>query len=1220
MLGQIPDTDVITFSALMLQSSFDDGTDITKRAVILFGLPSYWPTNPPLQSKTIICLPRFDTPYPAFTPHAKINYTTQHLLELQFVVMALRNSISDEKDVEAIASHLDHANTTATNGGLSAEDMDFVANFPDEKKKKVLAKIDWRLMPMLAILYLVTYIDKANIGNAKIEGMLPDLGMSGEQYNIALSIYFIPYILAEIPSNMILNKFAKPSQYMATIMFIWGIVVVCTGLIHNFGQLCAIRILLGLFEAGFFPGAILIISKWYLPHETQTRVAILYTSAATGGAFSGLFAYAIAKMDGIGGQTGWRWIFFIEGIFTVVMSFVTWFLLIDSPTLSYWLTDEEKRYLVLRQASRRVTNAGEYREKTFDKGALFDVLKDWKAYLLVIMSWSNAAPNYGLKFSMPSIVKGMGYTSSNAQLMTIPPYLCGAISSYLLARFADKHKWRMPFIVGPQLCIIVAFSILMTKAEFIVQNLGVCYFAVCLACAGMYPILPGTSAWNIDNNLNPTKRAISIGFVTCAGTIGGIYGSYIYIDKEKPKYTTGYGASLGFAVAGILAAVTLETALIMINKKRSKISEADVRSKYTEEELEIMAGDNGDLRLADFVGDYIPPYTILSHTWGKDCDEVTFQDMVESKGKGKVGYEKLRFCEKQSANDNIKFFWVDTCCIDKTSSAELSGAINSMYHWYREAEKCYVYLSDVSINSSVENTESSQQTWVTAFRQSRWFTRGWTLQELVAPSWVEFFSLEGERLGDRESMIQELEEITGVNMQALQGSPLSRFALEERMSWARGRETKREEDAAYSLLGIFGVHMPLVYGEGRRNAFIRLQRVIEESSKNYGSGGFGLILQIGTALHETDDTFRCLMGDINRDGWPDLVAVKSSGTSSNNMEVNILSGASRFRTFITQAEIGLPGTAATKYDFALADWDGDKKLDLVVIKKSGTDSKTTEVSILSGASNFQDVILQTGTALEETDDAWTFTMGRWSAGRKPDLFAIKKYSTGTNSTEVHVLSGVSNFQKFILQTGTCLHETDAAFDFAVADWNADGCPDLVAVWKNSDVTGCALVHVLSGASTYQDFMLHAELPLRDTLGMYEFMVTEWRRNGKLDLHQNETAKLVQQHGAVPPPWFMFPGDHPYDIGWRMGAGESYIMMYSTWWEQQKERLDEKRRFQYFRKWPPPPEWLTWMIDAIWDLGPEDLKDDDYSPYFRRIEALGFGSEDDYKNAMRDEEE
>jgi hypothetical protein len=513
----------------------------------------------------------------------------------------------------------------------------------------------------------------------------------------------------------------------------------------------------------------------------------------------------------------------------------------------------------------------------------------------------------------------------------------------------------------------------------------------------------------------------------------------------------------------------------------------------------LRVGSDGEPRLADFVGDNIPPYTILSHTWGKDCEEVTFQDMVEGKGKSKLGYEKLRFCEKQSANDDLQFFWVDTCCIDKTSSAELSEAINSMYHWYHKADKCYVYLSDVSINGSVGNTLSSQQTWETAFRQSRWFTRGWTLQELVAPSCVEFFSLEGERLGDRESMVQEIEEITGISMEALQGSPLSRFGFEERMSWARGRETKREEDAAYSLLGIFGVHMPLVYGEGRRNAFIRLQRVIQESSRNFGSEGFEFILQTGTALHEIDDTFRCLMGDINRDGWPDLVAVKSSGTSSNSIEVSILSGASRFRTFITQTGTGLHETPATQYDFALADWDGDKTLDLVVIKKGGTDTKTTEVWILSGASNFQNVILQTGTALHETDDTWAFAMGKWNAGRKPDLFAIKKSNTGTNSTEVHVLSGASGFQKFILQTGTCLHETDAAFDFAVADWNAEGCPDLVVVWKSNDSSRYSLVHVLSGASNYQDFMLHAEIPILDALGMFEFMVAEWTRNGRLDL-------------------------------------------------------------------------------------------------------------------------
>ncbi|CAI6097462.1 unnamed protein product [Clonostachys chloroleuca] len=497
------------------------------------------------------------------------------------------NSGTITKDMEGgDVKHLE----TSGRGGLTAEEIDFIDNFPEEKRKKVLAKIDWRLMPMLTILYLVAYIDKANIGNAKIEGLLEDLHMTGDQYNIALSIYFIPYILAEVPSNMILNKFARPSQYMALIMFLWGGIVVSTSFIHNFGQLCAVRILLGLFEAGFFPGALLIISKWYLPFETQTRVAILYTSAATGGAFSGVLAFAIAKLGGQGGLEAWRWIFLIEGLFTVVGAVGTYFLLVDSPQVSGWLTEEEKRYLILRQTARSVVNVGEKGElKAFDRAALFDVLKDWKVYLLTIMSWSNAAPNYGLKFSMPSITQGMGFTSANAQLMTIPPYMCGAISSYALSRLADKFKWRMPFIVGPQICVLVAFSILMSKAEFIKQNLGVCYFAVCLACSGMYPILPGVTAWNVDNTPNAARRAISIGYLACAGTIGGVYGSYIYKDNEKPKYTTGYGASLGFAVGGILAALTLEFVLFTINKKRAQVSEAEVRAKYTEDELEIMS-------------------------------------------------------------------------------------------------------------------------------------------------------------------------------------------------------------------------------------------------------------------------------------------------------------------------------------------------------------------------------------------------------------------------------------------------------------------------------------------------------------------------------------------------------------------------------------------------------------------------------------------------------
>lgn len=232
----------------------------------------------------------------------------------------------------------------------------------------------------------------------------------------------------------------------------------------------------------------------------------------------------------------------------------------------------------------------------------------------------------------------------------------------------------------------------------------------------------------------------------------------------------------------------------------------------------------------EFVGEAIPRYAILSHTWGADRDEVTLADLENGTGNSKAGHKKLRFCADQAAKHGLRYFWIDTCCIDKSSSAELSEAINSMFAWYRDAARCYVYLSDVSTATS-SSGPPAQQDWYLAFQKSRWFTRGWTLQELVAPALVEFFSVEGQRLGNKYSLLHELHSITNISLEALQGDPLGDISVEERMLWIGQRETKREEDLAYSLLGIFNVHMPLIYGEGRKNAFIRLRREIDLSAR-----------------------------------------------------------------------------------------------------------------------------------------------------------------------------------------------------------------------------------------------------------------------------------------------------------------------------------------------------------------------------------------------------
>jgi len=241
----------------------------------------------------------------------------------------------------------------------------------------------------------------------------------------------------------------------------------------------------------------------------------------------------------------------------------------------------------------------------------------------------------------------------------------------------------------------------------------------------------------------------------------------------------------------------------------------------------LQLGPGDELTLTKDLKQDLPPYAILSHTWGNESDEVTFRDLMENTGKNKPGYEKIVFCGRQAHTDNLNHFWVDTCCIDKTSSAELTESIISMFNWYRNAKICYVYLADVS-RDECGQSEISRATWQPAFRRSKWFTRGWTLQELLAPESVRFFDQHGSPLGDKAILKQQVCDITGIAETALLGVPLTDFKVSERYEWARGRQTAREEDWAYSLQGIFGVFFSPQYGEGRTNAVRRLIKEIKE--------------------------------------------------------------------------------------------------------------------------------------------------------------------------------------------------------------------------------------------------------------------------------------------------------------------------------------------------------------------------------------------------------
>lgn len=245
----------------------------------------------------------------------------------------------------------------------------------------------------------------------------------------------------------------------------------------------------------------------------------------------------------------------------------------------------------------------------------------------------------------------------------------------------------------------------------------------------------------------------------------------------------------------------------------------------------------------NFLGDdEIPAYAILSHTWQAD-QEVTFDDLTKDNKNGltkvraslrrlrphasKAGYTKLRFCGQQAKRDGLDYFWVDTCCINKADHVELQEAINSMFRWYRDAAKCYVFLSDVSVAGHKESADSSA--WEADFARSRWFTRGWTLQEMLAPSNVNFYTKEGYYLGDRAGLQRQIQKITNIPASALSGAALVEFSVNERLSWVERRHTTREEDKVYSMLGIFNVQMTLRYGEQYGNALRRLHKKILKS-------------------------------------------------------------------------------------------------------------------------------------------------------------------------------------------------------------------------------------------------------------------------------------------------------------------------------------------------------------------------------------------------------
>jgi MFS family permease len=434
--------------------------------------------------------------------------------------------------------------------------------------------------------------------------MADDLNLVGMRYNAALTIFFPPYALLEVPSNIVL-KILRPSIWIATLMFCWGTVMTLMGIVSTYEGLLITRFFLGVTESGFFPAATYLLTIWYLRYEVQRRMAVFYAAASLSGAFSGLLAYGISFMDGIGGRAGWQWIFLLEGLIPVVMSFFVWWLLPDNPETASFLTASEKEFIINRLALE--TGSGHGRVTNSDKIRMHHItaaFKEWKIWAAVVMFWANTIGVYGFTATVPSVIEDLGYSSANAQLMTIPIYVFAMAMTLIFAFWSDKIEQRTPFIMAGFSIACVGFI-----GELAIPHPrlpGVTYFFLFLVAAGLYsPFI--CIVCLIGNNLAPSsKRAVGMALLISIGNlgtfyllslqwssllifIGGICGSNIYIASQAPKYPLGFGVGFAICFCAVCMAFFLRKAYQRENRKRDEFmagkTDDEVRNSYTDQQL-----------------------------------------------------------------------------------------------------------------------------------------------------------------------------------------------------------------------------------------------------------------------------------------------------------------------------------------------------------------------------------------------------------------------------------------------------------------------------------------------------------------------------------------------------------------------------------------------------------------------------------------------------------
>ncbi|KAI1778066.1 major facilitator superfamily domain-containing protein [Hypoxylon cercidicola] len=432
-----------------------------------------------------------------------------------------------------------------------------------ELETRLRKKIDLRLLPMIILMYILNYIDRNNIAAAKLAGLPEDLHLdpNSSQFQTAVSILFVGYLLMQIPSNLFLNKIGKPALYLPGCMMVWGVISAATAAVTNFGGLVAVRFFLGFVEAAYFVTRLSLLLELLV--ELGLRTAFLYSGALISGAFSGLMSAGITQnMDGARGFGAWQWLFIIEGVITVGISFLAAFILPNFPRTTSWLTEEEKALAIWRlEEDIGEDDWVDSEHQSLWEGARLAFI-DVKTWVFLLLLFGIVASGSVTNF-FPAVVKTLGYNNVNTLLLTCPPYVLTVIATFINAWHADRTGERYWHII---VSLVVAMAAFILAAA--TTSLAPRYVAMMLMVPGVYSAFVVALAW-ISNTLPrpPAKRAAALAFINAVSNASSIYASYMYEDRMAPRYVIAMSVNCGTIFLSMVAATVMRVMLVRLNKK-----------------------------------------------------------------------------------------------------------------------------------------------------------------------------------------------------------------------------------------------------------------------------------------------------------------------------------------------------------------------------------------------------------------------------------------------------------------------------------------------------------------------------------------------------------------------------------------------------------------------------------------------------------------------------